>query len=296
MVPPSPIMAAPPMMGVGSGASSNDVNSLINSIHAFQLGQGMANSAGLNPAMMAPGHMGGMQPSFGQAYSPNPAQNMSPTPTLGSFATPHASLMSPTSDPYNPFNPVSDYLSVSHDCTNLFPIVQFNNPADPSRGQNPAMRFNSPNRNEAPAFELSPTFGGLGMQSAQMGDMNTGMPRQFMMPHQPPSGGMVSSRGDARHIHGINPLMLPLVNSSRKPKKQVTPCHPKWTRKGVEMCIINEKEKKQAPQAIIIDLDNQCAPVIRTTKVARKREDRTRIEEDNEDTLDDIKTSYGGTA
>lgn len=27
------------------------------------------------------------------------------------------------------------------------------------------------------------------------------------------------------------------------------------------MCIINEKEKKQAPQAIIIDPDNQCAPL-----------------------------------
>lgn len=107
MVPPSPIMAGPPMMGVGSGAASNDVNSLINSIHAFQLGQGMANSAGLNPAMMATGHMSGMPGSFGQTFSPNPAQNMSPTPTLGSFATPHASLMSPTSDPYNPFNPVS---------------------------------------------------------------------------------------------------------------------------------------------------------------------------------------------
>lgn len=28
------------------------------------------------------------------------------------------------------------------------------------------MRFSSPNRNESPAFELSPTFGGLGMQPA----------------------------------------------------------------------------------------------------------------------------------
>ena len=103
VIPPSPILSGPPMMGVPPGASSNDVNSLINSIHAFQLGQGLANSGGLNPVMMAP--MSGMQASFGQALSPNMAQAMSPTPTMGSvnsFATPHASLMSPTSDPYNP--------------------------------------------------------------------------------------------------------------------------------------------------------------------------------------------------
>lgn len=121
MVPPSPILTGPSMMGVGSGASPNDVNSLINSIHAFQLGQGMANSAGMNPVMMAPGHMGGMQASFGQALSPNMAQNMSPTPTIGSFATPHASLMSPTSDPYNPFNPASVVVSMS----SLFALTQF---------------------------------------------------------------------------------------------------------------------------------------------------------------------------
>lgn len=113
MVPPSPILAGPPMMGVPPGASPQDVNSLINSIHAFQLGQGMANSGGLNPVMM--GGMNGMQASFGQAFSPNMAQAMSPTPTMGSvssFATPLASLTSPTSDPYNPVCR----------CANLFPL------------------------------------------------------------------------------------------------------------------------------------------------------------------------------
>lgn len=169
MMPPSPMMSGPPHMN-GAPGNPNDVNSLINSIQAFQLGQGMVNSGGLNPALMMPsGHMGGMQGSFGQALSPNVPQGMSPTPTIGSFATPHASLMSPNSDPFNPFS----------------------SPVQLSRLPNNQMRqFTSPNRNDAPAFELSPTFGGLGMQSAQMSDMSNVMPSQYMGHQRPPTGGM----------------------------------------------------------------------------------------------------------
>ena len=59
------------------------------------------------------------------------------------------------------------------------------------------MRFTSPNRDETPTFELSPTFGGLGMQPAQKSDMSGNMPSQYMtQPQHPQSGGMVSpSRG-----------------------------------------------------------------------------------------------------
>ncbi|KAJ9107834.1 hypothetical protein QFC19_002740 [Naganishia cerealis] len=167
MMPPSPMMGGPPHMNPAPG-SSNEVNSLISSIQAFQLGQGMVNSGGLNPIMMSSGSMGGMQASFGQALSPNIPQNMSPTPTIGSFATPHASFMSPSSDPFNPFS----------------------SPVQLSRGTANQMRFTSPNRNDAPAFELSPSFGGLGMQSAQMSDMGNTMPSHYMGAQQPPSGGM----------------------------------------------------------------------------------------------------------
>lgn len=106
MMPPSPMMSSHPHMSSAPG-NPNDVNSLISSIQAFQLGQGMVNSGGLNPAlMMSSGHIGGMQGSFGQALNSNAPLGMSPTPTIGSFPTPHASMMSPNSDP---FNPVSVY-------------------------------------------------------------------------------------------------------------------------------------------------------------------------------------------
>ncbi len=93
------------------------MNSMMNSMQAFQLGQGMANQGGLSPIVipgpgqgLGAGH--GQGQSFGQmiqghgGLSPAP---MSPTPTLGSFATPHASMMSPNSDPFNPVSlgPVS---------------------------------------------------------------------------------------------------------------------------------------------------------------------------------------------
>lgn len=72
------------------------MNSMMNSMQAFQLGQGMANQGGLSPIVIP-------NQSFGQMLQGSPAQPpMSPTPTLGSFATPHASMMSPNSDPFNP--------------------------------------------------------------------------------------------------------------------------------------------------------------------------------------------------
>jgi hypothetical protein len=69
-----------------------DMNQMMSSMQAFQLGQGMTGS--LSPLMIN-------HNSFGQAMSPG-LPPMSPTPTLGSFATPHAQLMSPNSDPFNP--------------------------------------------------------------------------------------------------------------------------------------------------------------------------------------------------
>ena len=69
-----------------------DINQMMSSMQAFQLGQGMTGS--LSPLLAN-------QHSFGQVMNPT-LPPLSPTPTLGSFATPHAQLMSPNSDPFNP--------------------------------------------------------------------------------------------------------------------------------------------------------------------------------------------------
>lgn len=74
-------------------------------------------------------------------------------------------------------------------------FLKFSSPAQLSRLPNNSMRqFTSPNRNDTPAFELSPSFGGLGMQPAQMSDMSNVMPSQYTGHQRPPSGGMVSCR------------------------------------------------------------------------------------------------------
>lgn len=72
------------------------------------------------------------------------------------------------------------------------------------------MRFTSPNRNETPAFELSPTFGGLGMQPAQLSDMNSNMPSQYMTHQQqhPHSGGMVSLSGAVWLVRGLTSTFI----------------------------------------------------------------------------------------
>ncbi len=73
----------------------------MNSMQAFQLGQGMAQQGSLSPIVIP-------QQSFSQIMHPSPqVPPMSPTPTLGSYATPHASMMSPNSDPFNPVSTVS---------------------------------------------------------------------------------------------------------------------------------------------------------------------------------------------
>jgi hypothetical protein len=81
---------------VGPSAQELAMNSMMNSMQAFQLGQGMAQQGSLSPIVIP-------QQSFSQVMHASPQMPpMSPTPTIGSFATPHASMMSPNSDPFNP--------------------------------------------------------------------------------------------------------------------------------------------------------------------------------------------------
>jgi hypothetical protein len=81
---------------VGPSAQELAMNSMMNSMQAFQLGQGMAQQGSLSPIVIP-------QQSFSQVMHPTPQiPSMSPTPTMGSFSTPHASMMSPNSDPFNP--------------------------------------------------------------------------------------------------------------------------------------------------------------------------------------------------
>ena len=82
----------PSMGGFDSYGMMPDINQMMSSMQAFQLGQGMTGS--LSPLLAN-------QHSFGQVMDPG-LPPLSPTPTLGSFATPHAQLMSPNSDPFNP--------------------------------------------------------------------------------------------------------------------------------------------------------------------------------------------------
>lgn len=88
-----------PMANYNQFSLVPDMNRMMSSMQAFQLGQGMTGS--LSPLLAN-------QPSFGQALTPNMG-SMSPTPTLGSFGTPHAQLMSPSSDPFNPVSRVSSF-------------------------------------------------------------------------------------------------------------------------------------------------------------------------------------------
>lgn len=78
--------------GYDSYGMMPDINQMMSSMQAFQLGQGMTGS--LSPLLAN-------QHSFGQVMNPG-LPPLSPTPTIGSFATPHAQLMSPNSDPFNP--------------------------------------------------------------------------------------------------------------------------------------------------------------------------------------------------
>jgi len=93
---------APHMNEYDSYGMMPDINQMMSSMQAFQLGQGMTGS--LSPLL-------NNQSNFGQLLNPN-LPPLSPTPTLGSFATPHAQLMSPNSDPFNPVSIIpSDHSS-----------------------------------------------------------------------------------------------------------------------------------------------------------------------------------------
>lgn len=111
-----------PQQLIGAGG----VDSLMSSMQAFQLGQGLAAaSAGAGGAGGMPPH-GGLSPLVvpgqgGAGFQPmSPGlPPMSPTPTIGSFATPHAQLMSPNSDPFNPVSSVGGHGRDS--CTDSLP-------------------------------------------------------------------------------------------------------------------------------------------------------------------------------
>jgi protein JSN1 len=88
---------APQIHGYDSYNMMPDLSQMMSSMQAFQLGQGMTGS--LSPLLAN-------QHSFGQVMNPA-LRPLSPTPTIGSFATPHAQLMSPNSDPFNPVRVIS---------------------------------------------------------------------------------------------------------------------------------------------------------------------------------------------
>lgn len=92
---------------------------MMSSMQAFQLGQGLANQGGLQPLMIPGG-----QHQHPGAYQPlSPGLPMTPTPTIGSFATPHAQLMSPNSDPFNPVSISSSLLSQLPPLLSVFQAV-----------------------------------------------------------------------------------------------------------------------------------------------------------------------------
>lgn len=143
------------------------------------------------------------------------------------------------------------------------------------------MRFTSPNRNETPTFELSPTFGGLGMQPAQMSDMNSNMPSQYMMQQPPHSGGVVSLEGClSNNKRTDGEFFFSELGSEPRGSKDILPCK---TSRSDESRVYNQmKRDKTANKGGESDYNRSQTT---TTDLEGSRK------ETNDDTLDDSTTT-----